>query len=145
MKFSRTKSYFRELTTYIGKGARFTGEITGEGNFVISGRIDADCVVKGSVNVTIDGYCKGTINATNVVIAGGVEGDINATDRIEVTASANVTGKLCAKFVAVAEGALIDGSINVTGSKDVLTFSQEQRKNQELNSPVSEIQSDAVS
>ena len=145
MKFSRIKGNSQETTTYIGKGAKFNGEITGEGNFVIFGRVDADCVVDGSVNVAVDGCCKGTINATNVVIAGQMEGDVNASDRIEVTATASVTGKLSAKFVAVAEGALIDGNINVTGSKDVVPFNQKQRQNLEKNSPVAEIQTEISS
>lgn len=130
MKFRRLMDSPEDLTTLIGEGAEFTGEITGKGNFVIFGQVNGNCTVDGSLTVAVDGAWKGTINALNIVIAGQVDGDVNATGRLEVAASARVKGKLSATSIAVADGAVIEGSIKVTGQNEQQSFSEKRQTDQ---------------
>ena len=145
MKFRRLTDSAQDSTTFIGEGTRFTGEITGQGNFVIFGHVDGDCVVDGSLTVAVEGQWKGTINADNIIIAGQVDGDVNAKSQVEVAASAKVKGKLSGTSIAVAEGAVIDGSINVTGPTEVLSFSEKRQASRDENPTDSDAQGDATS
>ncbi len=148
MKFRRLMDNAKDSTTFIGEGTRFTGEIKGEGHFVVCGYVDGDCVVDGSLTVAVDGQWKGTINASNIVIAGEVDGDVNARGQVEVAATAKVSGKLTGTSIAVAEGAIIDGSINVTGPSEILSFSEKRTAgdtDQEATSSDSDTQGDATS
>ena len=145
MKFRRLTDSAQESTTFIGEGTRFTGNITGEGNFVIFGQVDGDCVVNGSLTLAVESQWNGTITASNIIIAGQIDGDVNARGQVEVAASARVVGKISGASIAVAEGAVIDGSINVTGPNEVLSFSEKRQTNQDENSPDSDPQGDAAS
>ena len=145
MKFRRLTDSAKDSTTFIGEGTKFTGEITGQGHFVICGHVDGDCEVDGSLTVTTVGQWKGNINAGNVVIAGEVDGDINAKGQVEVAASAKISGKLTGTSIAVAEGAIIDGSINVTGQTEVISFSEKRNSSHNVDPVDSDSHDDATS
>lgn len=101
-------------TTVIAEGMRVTGRLKGTGNVIISGELESDCEINGSVTLTDTGRCKGTIRATDVMIAGNLNGDVLAEGRIEVSRSALVKGSLAGANIAVAEGAVIEGGMQTT-------------------------------
>lgn len=103
-----------QQTTVIAEGMRVTGRLKGTGNVIISGELDSDCEINGSVTLTDTGRCKGTIRATDVMIAGNLNGDVLAEGRIEVSRSALVKGSLAGANIAVAEGAVIEGGMQTT-------------------------------
>ena len=64
--------------TLISEGCKVTGVISGDGDFLISGEVEGECHLTGSLTIAAEGYWKGSIGATNVIVAGTVEGDIVA-------------------------------------------------------------------
>ena len=86
------------------KVARSPGLISGTGSFLVSGEIDGDCDLDGTVTLAPNGLWKGTIKASDVIVAGQVEGDIIATGKVEITDSAHITGTVSGEAIAVAEG-----------------------------------------
>ena len=74
--------------TLISEGCKISGLITGDGDFQISGQIDGDCDLEGTVTLSRNGFWAGTIKAGNVVVAGHVEGDIVARGKVEITDTA---------------------------------------------------------
>jgi len=103
-----------QQTTVIAEGMRVTGRLKGTGNVIISGELESDCEINGSVTLTDTGRCKGTIRATDVMIAGNLNGDVLAEGHIEVSRSALVKGSLAGAHIAVAEGAVIEGGMQTT-------------------------------
>ncbi len=101
--------------TLINHGCRITGTVTGNGDFQVSGEIDGDCDLEGTVMLTKDGLWRGTIKAGNVIVAGHVEGDIIASDSVEITDSAKIMGTVSGEAIAVAEGAVVEGVMKTTG------------------------------
>ena len=61
--------------TLINEGCRITGVISGNGDYQVSGEVDGDCEIEGTVSLARSGHWQGTIKADNVVISGHVEGD----------------------------------------------------------------------
>ena len=117
---------FRDRTsgapTLINEGCKINGVVTGKGDYQVSGEIEGDCEIDGTVTLTRTGYWSGTINAGNVVIAGHVEGDIVAAGKVEISNSARITGKVTGEAIAVAEGAIVEGQMKTTGRTDPIGF-----------------------
>jgi cytoskeletal protein CcmA (bactofilin family) len=113
--------------TFVSPSARIAGTIAGKGTFVCCGTVEGDSDIDGSLTLAHGGQWKGTIRATDIVVGGTVEGDVIALHQIEIAASARVTGSLTGKSIAVAEGAIINGDINVTSGAAPIKF-QEKRQ-----------------
>lgn len=108
--------------TLINEGCKISGEITGNGDFMINGEVVGDCDVSGTVSLAGNGYWQGSIKADNVVVAGHIEGDITANGKVEITNTAKITGTVTAEAIAVAEGAVVEGVMRTTGNSEPLEF-----------------------
>ncbi len=108
--------------TLINSGCKIAGVISGQGDYQISGEVDGDCDIGGTLTLARDGYWQGTIKADNVVISGQVEGDIVASGKVEVAESARITGTVTGEAIAVAEGAVVEGIMKTTGQSEPVGF-----------------------
>lgn len=113
--------------TLINEGCKISGLITGNGDFQISGEIDGDCDLSGTVTLAKSGYWSGTIKAANVIVAGHVEGDIEAAGRVEITNTARITGTVSGEAIAVAEGAVVEGIMKTTGQSKPTEFVEKRQ------------------
>lgn len=109
-------------TTLISEGCKITGLITGNGDFQISGEIDGDCDLQGTVTLANSGLWRGTIKAGNVIVAGHVEGDIIAAGKVEITDTARITGTVSGEAIAVAEGAVVEGVMRTSSKAEPVDF-----------------------
>jgi cytoskeletal protein CcmA (bactofilin family) len=114
-------------TTFIGEHACFTGDIEGAGHYVVCGIVIGDGRLDGPVTIAVSGRWKGRIEATDIVIAGEVEGDVLAHGKLEVAAAARISGNLTGRSVAIAEGAVIEGGVNVQGDMPLITFTEKRQ------------------
>jgi cytoskeletal protein CcmA (bactofilin family) len=121
-KRRRLRDRLPGATTLINQGCKISGVISGTGNFMISGEVDGDCDVQGTITVSTDGVWLGAIRARSVIISGRVEGDITADGKVEITATAKITGTVTAEAIAVAEGAIVDGEMQTTGQSAPIAF-----------------------
>ena len=113
--------------TLISEGCKVTGVITGDGDFLISGEVEGECDLTGSLTIAPNGFWKGSIDATNVIVAGTVEGDVVAGGRIEISDTARITGTVTGEAIAVAEGAIVQGKMKTTGSTDPVAFVEKRK------------------
>ena len=121
-KRRRLRDRLPSTATLINQGCKISGAISGAGNFVISGEVDGDCDVQGTVTVSAGGLWLGTIKAESVIVSGRVEGDIEADGKVEITATAKIIGTVTAEAIAVAEGAVVDGVMQTTGQSEPIAF-----------------------
>ena len=68
----------------IGAGCKIEGNVSGRGNIMISGDIEGECDIEGTVTLTANGRWRGTIKANSVIVAGTVDGDICASGLVEI-------------------------------------------------------------
>ena len=113
--------------TLINEGCKISGLITGGGDFVVSGEVDGDCDVAGTVTLARNGLWIGTIKAGNVIVAGRVEGDIAAAGRVEITDTARISGTVAGEAIAVAEGAVVEGVMQTTGKAEPVEFVEKRQ------------------
>ena len=108
--------------TLISEGCKIKGEITGRGNFMINGEVDGQCDIEGSVTLAKDGFWRGTIKADSVIVTGTVEGEIQASGAVEIGDTARISGSVSGESIAVAEGAVVEGSMQTTGQDQPTAF-----------------------
>jgi cytoskeletal protein CcmA (bactofilin family) len=113
--------------TLINEGCRITGTLSGSGDFVISGEIEGDCDLDGSVSILKSGVWRGTLRARSVLVAGTVEGDIESRGRVEIANSARITGTVTGEAIAVAEGAVVEGIMRTTNRSEPVEFVEKRR------------------
>jgi cytoskeletal protein CcmA (bactofilin family) len=103
----------------IGPKITFKGELTGEEDLMIQGRVEGTIDLKGNhLTIGKQGVVKANLMAKTITIEGTVEGDLIGQERIEIKSSSNVKGNLIAARVTLEDGAKFRGSIDMeTSSK----------------------------
>ena len=100
--------------TTIGPTLVITGELSSDEDVTIGGRVDGPISIRnGTLTVTDSGRLVGDLRASRVVILGAVDGSIVASERIELRASAVVTGSLSANHIVIVDGAAFEGRIDM--------------------------------
>ena len=111
-KRRRSDDQLAAFTSQIGAGLLFEGELRGVGNYQVQGEVVGDGEVEGVLAIAAGACWKGKLSADFVQISGKVEGDVVALSKIELGSTAVVTGDLSAPLIAIAEGAVYQGTIN---------------------------------
>ena len=100
--------------THIGPSVVFEGDVTCDEDITIDGRITGNIHVReAALIIAKAGHAESSIRAARVVVHGTVTGTITAGERIELAASANVTGDLSATQVVIADGATFHGRVDM--------------------------------
>ena len=99
----------------IGKSITINGDLTGEEDLVIEGKVEGKVTLPNSVlTIGANGTIKAEVSAKSVVVIGRVSGNVRGTERVEIQASGIVEGDVIAPRLVVAEGAVVNGSIQMT-------------------------------
>lgn len=97
--------------TIVGPKARFVGELSGDEDILIQGRLEGNIRAQRRVTVAPSGEVEGDVAGQSVVVGGKVRGQIRAAERAELAASAMVQGNVHAPKVIIAEGAQLQGNV----------------------------------
>lgn len=99
----------------IGKSITILGDVTGEEDLVIDGRVEGRVELNGhQLTVGPNGNIEGELEANEIIVVGHVRGDLQATERIEIMDSGMVEGDLTAPRLRVREGAVVNGRMNMS-------------------------------
>jgi cytoskeletal protein CcmA (bactofilin family) len=112
--------------TFIGADSVIVGNIRGAGQFVVSGEVHGDGELDGGLNLSATGTWHGFIQAQQAIIAGKITGGLNVRGKLEIGYTAVIRGKVSARTVAIAKGAIVDGEIEVTSGSPVLQFEEKR-------------------
>jgi len=104
----------------IGKTITIKGDITGEENLVIEGKVDGSVQIKkNDLTVGQSGRVTANLQANVVRIDGEVHGDIVGGEKVVVTKTGKVQGNIVGPRVTLEDGAKFKGSIDMDpGSAD---------------------------
>jgi cytoskeletal protein CcmA (bactofilin family) len=99
----------------IGKSITINGDLTGEEDLVIEGKVEGKVTLPNSqLTIGANGTIKAEVQAKSVVVIGRVAGNVRGTERVEIQATGIVEGDVVAPRLVVAEGAVVNGSIQMT-------------------------------
>ncbi len=120
-----------EATNLIAEGVVIDGFIKGIGHLIVAGRIKGDCKLAGTVSLSDSGSWSGKIAAQRILIAGQLKGSAEAEEKLEIAATARIKGDVSAKMIAVAQGAIVDGKMHVSGDNSPQTFTEKRSRQQD--------------
>lgn len=104
----------------IGRGLFIKGELHGEENLVIEGRVEGVITLKKHLVIEQGGVILANVSTENITIKGEMRGNMTATQKVEIHADARVVGDITAPRVVISDGASFKGHIEMTagGAKE---------------------------
>jgi len=98
----------------IGKSISIRGDLTGNEDMVIEGQVEGKVdLPNNQLTIGANGNVKAEINAKGIVIVGHVVGNVFGLERVEIQATGRVEGDVTAPKLIVAEGAQLNGAIQM--------------------------------
>jgi cytoskeletal protein CcmA (bactofilin family) len=114
--------------TYVAPGSRITGDIETPGALVMCGQIRGDGDVKGPLSISAEAHWDGEVHARSGVVAGSINGAIRVDEKLEIRATAVIRGRVTAKSLAIAKGAVIEGEVTVTSGEPIVSFEEKRAR-----------------
>ena len=93
-----------------------TGDLETEGVVRVEGRIHGTVRVGSQVLVAEGAVIEGDLHTQEAVVAGQVRGAIHARERVELQATALVTGDILTPRISIVEGARVTGEVKMDQS-----------------------------
>lgn len=98
----------------IGPGIHINGDISGNENLVIEGKVDGKIRLEANqVEVGQGGQVNADITAKVIKISGKVKGDLSGIEKVVISRSGNVHGNIVAPRMTLEDGAIFKGSIDM--------------------------------
>ena len=98
----------------IGKSISLKGDLSGNEDLIIEGHVEGRVDLPSNLlTIGANGSVNAEVQAKTVVVIGKVTGNVSATERIEIQATGLVNGDVSAPRLVVAEGAVVNGSIEM--------------------------------
>src|SRR5438270_3558738 len=106
----------RRMSAWVGKALLIQGKIISTENLTIDGRVEGT-IELGDHSLTIGAGASvaADLVAQTIVISGEVTGNVNATVKVDLHASAAVHGDVSTPLIAMADGAVVTGRLDVAG------------------------------
>ncbi len=102
-------------TAVIGPNIRIQGELSGDEDLVVEGRVEGKISVSKGLRIGPQAQVNAEVKAHHVVIAGRVVGNVVAADKVEILPSGILEGNIRSPKIAIAEGAQFKGSVDMSG------------------------------
>jgi cytoskeletal protein CcmA (bactofilin family) len=115
-----------EAATVIGPNIRVKGAVESDDTIDIVGTLEGTARTTGLVRVRTSGRVVGDITAGRLIVEGEVEAGTLQAERIEIGISGRVRAALRARSVAIAEGALFEGNVNMDGATAPTSFTEKR-------------------
>ena len=116
------------FSAVLGPETFFRGTLRGKDNYLVYGQVEADANLDGLFVLAVGGCWRGNLTATHVVIAGEVHGNITARAKLEIDASARIVGHLRSPVIAMAEGAVHEGTIRMVKRTHMIHFADRRKE-----------------
>lgn len=119
MAFGRQKQTESGAERWLEVDASMTGTLAFKDpvNLQINGQFEGTLDTKGNLSIGQKAQVKATIQGESIAIGGTVSGSVLATTRLELLASARVTGKVVSPRVIMHDGAVLHGTLDMIGTR----------------------------
>ena len=104
-----------KITSVIGAGATFKGDIVTEGGARIDGSFEGSLTVKGPLVIGEHARIVANISAETVSVAGSVKGNITAK-KVDILRTGRIYGDLVTGAFTTEEGGFLRGQVRMTDS-----------------------------
>ncbi len=102
----------------LGPNDSLKGTLRTDNGITIHGDVDGEIYAHGDVVVEASATVVANIEGRNVDIRGQVTGNVKSTKRLSLSGSGTLAGDAQAARLIVEDGATLNGSISMTGTKE---------------------------
>ena len=114
----RGAATMREGIVNIGQSICIRGELTGNEDLTIEGRVEGKIELREHhLTIGPNGRIQAEIGAKTVLVQGEVQGNIAAIDKVELAATGRVKGDIVAPRIVIADGARFKGAVDMSGGQ----------------------------
>ena len=103
----------------LGPNDSLKGTLRTDNSITIHGDVEGEIVAGGDVVVESSATVVSSIEARNVDIRGQVTGDVRSSQRLSLSGSGKLHGDASAARLVVEDGATLNGSISMSGAKEL--------------------------
>jgi len=108
----------RRTAAWIGKALQIEGRITSREDLRIDGEVKGVIELgESSLIIGVGAAVTADLVAKTITISGAVTGNVVATDKVDLQTTGSVDGDIVAPRLFMAEGAIIQGKVQVQGHK----------------------------
>ncbi|HUB07442.1 MAG TPA: polymer-forming cytoskeletal protein [Myxococcales bacterium] len=101
------------LSTVIGESILISGNLEGDEDLTIRGRVEGSIRLTKTLIVEASGIVKADVSVKDAVISGVVVGNVTASDSVQITADGRMVGDLSAPRVIIVDGASFRGRVDM--------------------------------
>lgn len=116
---SSNKPSAERVTTVLGPGINWKGDLRGKGGVRIEGALEGEIAVRGMVIIGETGRvtCQ-HLKSDSVIVAGTVSGKITS-EKLEIRATGRVYGDVTTRSFSTEEGAFLRGKVTMEENVDL--------------------------
>jgi cytoskeletal protein CcmA (bactofilin family) len=93
----------------VSENIRIEGDLGGEENILINGRVLGSIKLNGDIVVGQSGVVEADIEGNTIVIQGTVKGNVTARNHLEIQATGKMIGDISARSIDIKEGSTFEG------------------------------------
>lgn len=99
--------------TVIGDSVRVQGNLSGDEDLHVLGRVDGRLELQRTLVVAHSGIVKAEVNVKNAIVSGVVVGNIHASESVEITKEGRMVGDIYSPRVIIVDGASFRGAVDM--------------------------------
>jgi len=99
--------------TIIGESVRIQGNLSGDEDLHVLGRVDGRVDLQRTLVVAPSGIVKAEVNVKNAIVSGVVVGNLHASESVEITREGRMVGDIFAPRVIIVDGASFRGTVDM--------------------------------
>jgi cytoskeletal protein CcmA (bactofilin family) len=117
----------------IAASSKWSGTLNIEDSVRIEGQLSGEVNAKGTVHISEGARVEAKIRAAFVIVSGAFKGEVRCSERLELMPKSRLEGQIVTKVLNVHEGAILDGSIQMTAEREATTTSRTRETAAERN------------
>lgn len=120
----------RSGPSLLAQEVHLNGDIETSGPLLLSGHVRGNGRIGGELSIAAGAHWEGELLARTAVISGQITGSLVVEEKLEISASAVIRGRVQARGIAIARGARVEGEMLVTGGEPVVEFEERRTEPQ---------------
>lgn len=124
-----------KFTALLGAGSEYSGTLKFEGTVHINGKFTGDIVSEGKLILFQEADVHGTVTVGELVVNGKLNAEVTVAKTAFLHSTARVRGTLTTSRLAMEEGAVLHGILNMIQEKNTLALCAEPERTDARDEP----------
>ena len=118
-----------KFTALLGAGSEYSGTLKFEGTVHINGKFTGDIISEGKLILFQEADVTGTVSVGELIVNGKLNAEVTVAKSAFLHSTARVYGTLTTSRLAMEEGAILHGILNMVQEKAASTLHADPQKN----------------